>query len=49
MQAIFATRAVPLHAGLITLAIGVVFFAIVEIEKQIRLRFFTSRNSTAAN
>ncbi|MEZ5490820.1 MAG: cation-transporting P-type ATPase [Gammaproteobacteria bacterium] len=49
MQAIFSTRAVPLHAGLITLAIGVVFFAIVEIEKQIRLRFFTSRNSTAAN
>ena len=37
LQAIFGTRAVPLLHGLLTIAVGVALFAIVETEKQIRL------------
>jgi magnesium-transporting ATPase (P-type) len=37
MQAIFGTENVPLQDGLLIVAIGVVLFAILEIEKQIRL------------
>ncbi|SEN93850.1 plasma-membrane calcium-translocating P-type ATPase [Gemmobacter aquatilis] len=37
LQAILGTRPVPLTDGLLILAIGVAFFVIVEIEKQIRL------------
>ncbi|MBL8199719.1 MAG: cation-transporting P-type ATPase [Chromatiales bacterium] len=38
MQAIFGTRPVPLLDGLLIVGIGVLLFAIIEIEKQIRLR-----------
>ena len=38
MQAWFATRPVPLLDGLLVAATGVVLFALLEIEKQIRLR-----------
>jgi len=41
LQAVFGTQAVPLADGLLVIAIGGVFFAIVEVEKQIRLRFFS--------
>ncbi len=37
LQAILGTEAVPFGHGLLIVGIGVVFFAIVEIEKQIRL------------
>ncbi|PWK62361.1 HAD-IC family P-type ATPase [Roseicyclus mahoneyensis] len=37
MQAIFGTQAVPLVDGLLILAVGVVFFALIEVEKQMRL------------
>jgi calcium-translocating P-type ATPase len=37
LQAIIGTEAVPLVDGLLIVAVGAVFFAIIEIEKQIRL------------
>lgn len=37
MQELFATRAVPLMDGVIIVCVGMVFFALIEIEKQIRL------------
>lgn len=37
LQAVLGTRPVPLADGLLIVAIGVAFFAIIEIEKQIRL------------
>ncbi len=37
LQALLGTRPVPLMDGILTVAIGAAFFAIVEIEKQIRL------------
>lgn len=39
MQAVFSTRAVPLFDGMLIVAVGVILFAIVETEKQIRLLF----------
>ncbi len=36
-QSVFATVSVPLFDGLLIFAVGVVFFAIIEIEKQARL------------
>ena len=38
MQAIFETRPVPLLDGLLIVGVGVLLFAIIEIEKQLRLR-----------
>lgn len=40
LQAVFGTRAVPLADGLVILATGAAFLALVEMEKQIRLRLF---------
>ncbi len=39
LQTVFDTRSVPLWDGLLILAIGAVFFALIEIEKQMRLAF----------
>ncbi len=39
LQAIFGTRAVPLWDGALIVAVGVVFFALIETEKQMRLAF----------
>ena len=39
LQSVFGTHGVPLADGLMILAIGVVFFALVETEKQMRLAF----------
>lgn len=47
LQAIFDTRAVPLFDGILILAIGIAFFALIETEKQMRLAFLprnTDRN-----
>ncbi len=38
LQAVFGTRAVPLQDGLMIVALGVAFLAVVEVEKQLRLR-----------
>lgn len=38
LQQVFGTEAVRIEDGVLIVAIGAVFFAIVEIEKQIRLR-----------
>jgi len=38
LQNIFATEAVPFFDGMLIIAVGVALFAIIEIEKQIRLR-----------
>jgi magnesium-transporting ATPase (P-type) len=43
LQSVFGTRAVPLADGLLILAIGVVFFTLVEVEKQMRLAFRSQR------
>ena len=40
MQGIFGTAPVPLDEGLMVLGIGVLMFVILEIEKQIRLRWW---------
>jgi magnesium-transporting ATPase (P-type) len=42
LQAVFGTRPVPLIEGLLIVMIGAVFFALVEIEKQMRLALKTS-------
>jgi magnesium-transporting ATPase (P-type) len=39
LQAVFGTQAVPLRDGLLVVAVGAVFFAIIETEKQMRLAF----------
>jgi magnesium-transporting ATPase (P-type) len=39
LQAILGTQAVPVPEGLAILAVGVVFFALIETEKQMRLAF----------
>jgi magnesium-transporting ATPase (P-type) len=39
LQAVFGTQAVPLHDGLLVVAVGAVFFALIETEKQMRLAF----------
>ncbi len=38
LQAVFATEAVPLVDGLVVVGTGVALFAVVELEKQVRLR-----------
>ncbi|HKK86064.1 MAG TPA: HAD-IC family P-type ATPase, partial [Roseovarius sp.] len=43
MQAIFGTQPVPLFDGLLIVAIGAVFFALIETEKQMRLAFRPSQ------
>jgi calcium-translocating P-type ATPase len=37
LQAVLGTEAVPFHDGLLIVGVGAAFFAIIEIEKQIRL------------
>lgn len=44
LQAIFATAAVPFLDCLLVISIGVALFAIIETEKQIRLRLNTIKS-----
>ena len=37
LQAVFGTQSVPLLDGLLIVAVGAAFFAIIEVEKQLRL------------
>ena len=39
LQALLGTRPVPFHDGLLIVAVGAVFFALTEVEKQMRLAF----------
>ena len=39
MQSIFGTQPVPMFDGLLIVAIGAVFFVLIETEKQMRLAF----------
>lgn len=39
LQAVFSTVSVPLKDGLLVVLLGVVFFSLIEIEKQLRLYF----------
>jgi len=39
LQQIFGTQAVPLFDGLLVVAVGATFFAVIEVEKQLRLVF----------
>jgi hypothetical protein len=47
LQAVFGTQAVPLRDGLVIVAIGAVFFALIETEKQMRLALRRLRGSPA--
>lgn len=47
LQAIFGTRGVSLIDGLMIVGVGIVFFAIVETEKQIRLSIRRARQRSA--
>ncbi|SFL02575.1 cation-transporting P-type ATPase [Pseudomonas sp. NFACC46-3] len=42
LQTVFATQAVPFMDGLLIIAVGIALFAIIEIEKQLRLRLTES-------
>lgn len=44
LQAVFGTEAVPIRDGLLIVAIGAVFFALIETEKQVRLAFLSPRS-----
>ena len=48
LQAVFGTQAVPLRDGLLVVAVGAVFFALIETEKQMRLTFRRPPTTTAA-
>lgn len=39
LQRVFGTEAVPLFDGLVLVAVGAAFFAVIETEKQVRLAF----------
>lgn len=49
LQAVFRTASVPFWDGLMVVSIGVVLFAIIEIEKQIRLRLRPSCQTLRSN
>ncbi|MDP3561826.1 MAG: cation-transporting P-type ATPase [Legionellaceae bacterium] len=48
LQQIFSTKPIPLFDGVLILILGIVFFAILEIEKQLRLLIF-GKNPTDYN
>ena len=43
LQRVFGTHPVPLHDGVMVVAVGAAFFVLIEIEKQMRLAFPRSR------
>ncbi len=47
LQQVFGTEAVPLFDGMLIVAVGAVFFAIIETEKQLRLAFRRQANVAA--
>lgn len=49
LQQVFGTRAVPLTDGMLIVAVGAVFFAIIETEKQLRLAVRKTARARVAN
>lgn len=45
LQRIFATRPVPLWEGILIIGSGILFFVMIETEKQIRLKVFPKLSS----
>ena len=45
LQSVFATEAVPLFDGLLVVGIGALLFAIIEVEKQLRLSIVVRNRS----
>jgi len=45
LQRVFTTEAVPFRDGLLIVVVGIAFFAIIEVEKQLRLSFSRSRSA----
>jgi magnesium-transporting ATPase (P-type) len=45
LQRVFTTEAVPFLDGLLIVLVGIAFFAIIEVEKQLRLSFARSRSA----
>ncbi len=43
LEGLFETRPVPVNEGLMIIAVGIGLFVIIEIEKQVRLRWLNSR------
>ncbi len=48
LQTLFITEAIPFGDGVLIVAMGAIFFAIIEIEKQIRLRISSTKNASSA-
>jgi len=48
LQKVFTTKAIPIVDGMLIVAVGVAFFAIIEIEKQLRLRMSSIRTISPA-
>jgi magnesium-transporting ATPase (P-type) len=48
LQAVFGTKPVPFLDGLVIVAVGAVFFALIEMEKQMRLALRNSRSTQPA-
>ncbi|MNV75362.1 hypothetical protein D3C71_1686410 [compost metagenome] len=48
MQVIFGTESVPVRDGVLIVGVGVVLFAVLEVEKQIRLGIRRARSGTSA-
>lgn len=46
LQRVFATQAIPFMDGLLIIAVGIALFAIIETEKQIRLRLTDPKGAT---
>lgn len=44
LQAVFTTESVPFVDGVLILAVGAVFFVMIEVEKQLRLRLLSMRH-----
>ncbi|MBN9230358.1 MAG: cation-transporting P-type ATPase [Legionella sp.] len=47
LQTLFITEAIPFWDGVLIVVTGAVFFAVIEIEKQLRLRVSTIRHASA--
>ena len=45
LQRIIGTKAIPFADGLLIVGVGVMFFIIIEIEKQLRLNFVRSKGA----
>ncbi len=44
LQRVFATESIPFFDGVLIIAIGIIFFTLIEIEKQLRLRIVSMRH-----